>query len=92
MCGIHVCVCVPANNKVVCQSLPSQHSLESYLLRNLITMAHILPDCGPCTYTVYLIDILDNGPFVNELRHEKTNILVSDLVGHKPGSTAIEDG
>ena len=28
----------------------------------------------------------------NEPRHEKTNILVSDLVGHKPGCTAREDG
>ena len=24
--------------------------------------------------------------------HEKTNILVSDLVRHKPGCTATEDG
>ena len=28
----------------------------------------------------------------NELRHEKTNVLVSDLVRHKPGCTATEDG
>ena len=28
----------------------------------------------------------------NELRHEKTNVLVSDLVRHKPGCTASEDG
>ena len=27
-----------------------------------------------------------------ELRHEKTNILVFDLVRHKPGCTATEDG
>ena len=27
-----------------------------------------------------------------ELRHEKTNVLVSDLVRHKPGCTATEDG
>ena len=27
-----------------------------------------------------------------ELRREKTNILVSDLVRHKPGCTATEDG
>ena len=27
----------------------------------------------------------------NEPRHEKTNILVSDLVRHKPGCTATED-
>ena len=29
--------------------------------------------------------------FLNELRHEKTNVLVSDLVRHKPGCTATED-
>ena len=27
----------------------------------------------------------------NEPRHEKTNILVSDLVRHKPGCAVIED-
>ena len=27
-----------------------------------------------------------------EPRHEKTNILVSDLVRHKPGCTTTEDG
>ena len=27
----------------------------------------------------------------NKLRHEKTNVLVSDLVRHKPGCTATED-
>ena len=29
---------------------------------------------------------------INELRHEKTNILVSDQVRHKPGFTATYDG
>ena len=29
---------------------------------------------------------------VNEPRHEKTSILVSDRVRHKPGCTATEDG
>ena len=28
----------------------------------------------------------------NEPRHEKTNVLVSDLVRHKPGCKATEDG
>ena len=28
----------------------------------------------------------------NEPRHEKTNVLVSDLVRHKPDCTATEDG
>ena len=30
--------------------------------------------------------------WTNEPRHEKTNVLVSDLVRHKPGCTATEDG
>ena len=30
--------------------------------------------------------------FVHEPRHEKTNVLVSDLVRHKPGCTATEAG
>ena len=30
--------------------------------------------------------------FPFEPRHEKTNVLVSDLVRHKPGCTATEDG
>ena len=29
---------------------------------------------------------------INEPRHEKTNILVSDQVRHKPGCTVTEDG
>ena len=29
---------------------------------------------------------------MNEPCHEKTNVLVSDLVRHKPGCTATEDG
>ena len=28
----------------------------------------------------------------NEPQHEKTNVLVSDVVRHKPGCTATEDG
>ena len=35
-------------------------------------------------------EYLENKKF-NEPRHEKTNILVSDLVRHKPGCTATED-
>ena len=29
---------------------------------------------------------------INEPRHEKINVLVSDLVQHKPGVTATENG
>ena len=31
-------------------------------------------------------------PVTYEPRHGKTNVLVSDLVRHKPGCTATEDG
>ena len=34
----------------------------------------------------------NNWSRTNEPRHEKTNVLVSDLVQHKPGCTATEDG
>ena len=30
--------------------------------------------------------------YIIELHHEKTTILVSDMVQHKPGCTATEDG
>ena len=36
------------------------------------------------------INLYDASSF--EPRHEKTNVLVSDLVRHKPGCTATEDG
>ena len=38
-----------------------------------------------CVHTRVIITIF-------EARHEKTNILVSDLVRHNPGCTAAEDG
>ena len=40
------------------------------------------------TFTVLGIDCL----IIIEPRHEKTSVLVSDLVRHKPGCTATEDG
>ena len=33
----------------------------------------------------------DRAVRIIERRHEKTNVLVSDLVRHKPGCTATED-
>ena len=40
-----------------------------------------------------LISILDiYAQITFEPHHEKTNILVSDLVRHKPSCTAVEDG
>ena len=41
-----------------------------------------------------MYSVISNGQYknTNQLRHEKTNILVSNLVRHKPGCTATEDG
>ena len=36
--------------------------------------------------------ILHEAATRNEPRHEKTNVLVSDIVRHKPGCTITEDG
>ena len=38
------------------------------------------------------LHLLYSGMKIFELCHEKTNVLVSDLVRHKPGCTATEDG
>ena len=37
-------------------------------------------------------DVMLQHKQTNEPCHEKTNVLVSDLVRHKPGCTATEDG
>ena len=37
-------------------------------------------------------DVKSQHKQANEPCHEKTNVLVSDLVRHKPGCTATEDG
>ena len=45
--------------------------------------------------SVNLVGSLEKKQFIFiiiEPSHEKTNILVSDLVQHKPGCTATEDG
>ena len=39
--------------------------LSEVLICHLPKLIIILQGHGPCTFTVYLIDILDNGPFVN---------------------------
>ena len=41
-------------------------------------------------FTFYLGRLLTAS--INEPRHEKTNVLASDLVRHKSGCTATEDG
>ena len=39
-----------------------------------------------------LDDVYSIFSLLNELHREKTNVLVSDLVRHKPGCAATEDG
>ena len=57
-----------------------QFALRTTPIESFATAAHIF--VGQVSYH----DIL------YEPRHEKTNTLVSDLVRHKPGCTATEDG
>ena len=45
---------------------------------------HEGPDEGSVRKLIILI--------TNEPRHEKTNVLVSDMVRHKPGCTTTQDG
>ena len=51
--------------------------------------------CAPVS-KFYLLSVAEqaclNLTNTYEPRHEKTNILVSDLLRHKPGCTATEDG
>ena len=59
---------------------------------------------GPLVYGELTKTALRNSPYtllslltvirltIYEPRYEKTNVLVSDLVPHKPGCTATEDG
>ena len=41
---------------------------------------------------VAMCDLMHNAEAAFEPQHEKTNVLVSDLVRHKPGCTATEIG
>ena len=43
-------------------------------------------------FTEKLVGVPKFRNFTYEPRHEKTNVLVSDLVRHKPGCTVTEDG
>ena len=53
-------------------------------VRDLLFLSYLNDHCFllPATLLVTII----------EPRHEKTNVLISDLVRHKPGCTAAEDG
>ena len=48
--------------------------------------------CKPTSFCCYLFFTFLSSFTINEMRHEKTNDLVSDLVQHKPDCTATEDG
>ena len=43
-------------------------------------------------YSSMIAFVLTTARRTNEPRHEKTNVLVSDMVRHKPGCTVKEDG
>ena len=70
---------------------------SSHLCRNAekpifrgFTLAGYKPTCVATVARFEIMD-LENGALF-EQRHEKTNVLVSNLVQHKPGCTATEDG
>ena len=65
------------NTKIVMQTL-------MYLLLSHLLMAQD----KFCNSLVYIVNVKN----VTEPRHEKTNVVVSDLVLHKPGCIATEDG
>ena len=48
--------------------------------------------CGLLVWLVNSIELVIFSTTKNEPRREKTNILVSDLVRHKPDCTSTEDG
>ena len=54
--------------------------------RDLVSRPDIMDETVPHTSKTWC----NQNP--NEPRHEKTNRMVSDLVRHKPGCTATEDG
>ena len=46
-----------------------------------------------CNSLVYVVNVKNVKKKMKiEPRHEKTNVVISDLVRHKPGCTATEDG
>ena len=71
---------ISENIKMYCKKIAALDG--SVLLPRLLRLVLLSQACG---------DLL-SGISENELRHEKTNVLVSDLVRHKPGRTATEDG
>ena len=56
----------------------------------LCEFEYLQMDCNGSSYVVACV--MSQSLIKYEPRHEKTNILVSDLVRHKPGCTALEDG
>ena len=61
------------------------------LLSLFVFVFAILRDAG-IRFLVINCFVVKLNLFAFEPRHEKTNILVSDQVRHKPGCTATEDG
>ena len=49
-----------------------------------------IPVCGGAVVTNDVHNVQSMKGY--EPRHEETNVLVSDLVRHKPGCSALEDG
>ena len=66
-----------------------RRGLETYI-RRVVSLGKIL--YSRHDWKVVDWDVKPKHKQTNEPCHEKTNVLVSDQVRHKPGRTAIEDG
>ena len=64
--------------------------MEGSQLKTLIQeiIVHICTDAQKTIGSTLNLEIIKT----NEPRHGKTNVLVSDLIRHKPGCTTTEDG
>ena len=67
-----------SNTNLICSDSPCRYSLETHCLRDPLLI---------CTNKLCFMEKYAK---LSEPRHEKTNVLDSDLVQHKPGCTATE--
>ena len=73
--------------KMVLQVLCSCPSPEHRLAVDLVSVF-----CERCMIHVFPLPERENITLVTVFLNEKTNVLVSELVRHKPGCTATENG
>ena len=75
-----------------CYLLPEEKSQKGLTLVNIV-LAHLIRKSGfPALVRNFVLTYFKPTQTTNEPCHEKTNVLVSDQVRHKPGCAATEDG